>query len=261
MRRGICTNRNSSAACYGALKQLHALWRHERPGHEDFGTFTPDLEIYSIDEAFLGPAGVEIRLETHARELRRTVLQWTGIPVSIGIAFTKTLAKVANRCAKKDAAREGIFVMLDEKDIEVALSQMDLKDLWGVAGRMAARLNALGIHTPLQLRDLDPAFVRECVSVVMQRMVMELRGTVCLSMEATQLRATPAKASWPRARLEGRSPHRRNWKKPFRAMRHAPQKKCGGNRSLALRSPCSLKPTALNRTTRNTTQAVARVCP
>ena len=66
--------------------------------------FTPNLEIYSIDEAFLSLAGFEVRLEAHARELRRTVQQWTGIPVSVGIAPTKTLAKVANRLAKKDAA-------------------------------------------------------------------------------------------------------------------------------------------------------------
>src|ERR1700760_2613735 len=69
--------------------------------------FTPDLEIYSIDEAFLSLAGFEARLESHARELRRTVLQWAGIPVSVGIAPTKTLAKVANRLAKKDAAAGG----------------------------------------------------------------------------------------------------------------------------------------------------------
>jgi DNA polymerase V len=64
--------------------------------------FAPDLEIYSIDEAFLRLSGFEHRLEAHARELRATVLQWTGIPVSIGIAPTKTLAKAANRKAKKD---------------------------------------------------------------------------------------------------------------------------------------------------------------
>ena len=63
--------------------------------------FTPNLEIYSIDEAFLSFAGFEARCEAHARDLRRTVQQWTGIPVSVGIAPTKTLAKVANRLAKK----------------------------------------------------------------------------------------------------------------------------------------------------------------
>ncbi len=147
------------------------------------GRFTPDLEIYSIDEAFLGLGGFENRLETHAREMRRTVLQWTGIPVSVGIAATKTLAKVANRCAKKDPARNGVFEMLEAREIEGALSRMDLTDLWGVAGRMAARLGAIGIKTPLHLRDADPAFVRQRTNVVMQRMVMELRGVPCLALE------------------------------------------------------------------------------
>src|SRR5476651_620828 len=76
--------------------------------------FSPNLEIYSIDEAFLSLAGFEARLESHARELRRTVQQWTGIPVSVGIAPTKTLAKVANRLAKKDAASGGVLLLLGD---------------------------------------------------------------------------------------------------------------------------------------------------
>lgn len=145
--------------------------------------FTPDLEIYSIDEAFLGLRGFELRLESHARVLRERVLQWTGIPVSVGIAPTKTLAKVANRFAKKDATRGGIAVLLERSDIEEALDQMVLRDLWGVAGRIEARLTALGITTPLRLRDSDPQFIRERFSVVMQRMVMELRGVPCIALE------------------------------------------------------------------------------
>ena len=119
--------------------------------------FTPDLEIYSIDEAFLSFAGFEARLETHARELRRTVQQWTGIPVSVGIAPTKTLAKVANRFAKKDADRAGVCVLLNESTQAEMLARMELTDLWGVAGRLAQRLKALGINNPLELRDADPA--------------------------------------------------------------------------------------------------------
>ena len=77
--------------------------------------FTPNLEIYSIDEAFLSLAGFEARCEAHARDLRRTVQQWTGIPVSVGIAPTKTLAKVANRLAKKDTAAGGVRLLLGEQ--------------------------------------------------------------------------------------------------------------------------------------------------
>jgi DNA polymerase V len=145
--------------------------------------FTPDLEVYSIDEAFLGLSGFETRLPEHAADLRRTVLQWTGIPVSVGIAPTKTLAKVANRFAKKDLDRNGVFVMTNEPQIESTLERMTLTDLWGVAGRMAQRLTELGITTPLKLRESDPAFIRERFNVVMQRMVLELRGVSCLDLE------------------------------------------------------------------------------
>jgi DNA polymerase V len=117
--------------------------------------FTPDLEIYSIDEAFLSLAGFEARLESHARELRGTVLQWTGIPVSVGIAPTKTLAKVANRFAKKDTERGGVCLLLTEATQRDALGRMELTDLWGVAGRLAQRLAALGIANPLALRDAE----------------------------------------------------------------------------------------------------------
>jgi DNA polymerase V len=96
--------------------------------------FTPDLEIYSIDEAFLSLAGFETRLEAHARELRGTVLQWTGIPVSVGIAPTKTLAKVANRFAKKDAGRGGVCLLLTEPAQRELLGRMELTDLWGRGG-------------------------------------------------------------------------------------------------------------------------------
>ena len=145
-------------------------------------TFTPNLEVYSIDEAFLSFAGFEKRLESHARELRATVLQWTGIPVSVGIAPTKTLAKVANRTAKKQLNRGGVCALLTEAEQTAALNNLALTDLWGVAGRMAARLHKLGITTPLQLRDAEPEFVRAQLGVVMERMVLELRGTPCHAM-------------------------------------------------------------------------------
>src|ERR1700684_2303594 len=96
--------------------------------------FTPNLEIYSIDEAFLSFAGFEARLEAQARELRCTVQQWTGIPVSVGIAPTKTLAKVANRLAKKDTAAGGVRLLLGEQAQREALGRLELTDLWGIAG-------------------------------------------------------------------------------------------------------------------------------
>src|SRR5271168_2842769 len=117
--------------------------------------FTPDLEFYSIDEAFLGLDGFEPRLEAHARELRQRVLQWTGIPVSVGIAATKTLAKVANHRAKKDPTCAGVCVMLDEVAIDAELARLPLTDIWGIAGRLSRRLVDIGITTPLALKQAD----------------------------------------------------------------------------------------------------------
>jgi DNA polymerase V len=145
--------------------------------------FTPDLEIYSIDEAFLGLQGVGDRLESHARTLRAAVFRWTGIPVSVGIAPTKTLAKVANHIAKKDQKHGGAVLLLDEAAQDAALARLELTDLWGVAGRLAARLKAIGINTPLDLKRGDPRLIRERLGVVTMRLALELRGVPCLDLE------------------------------------------------------------------------------
>jgi DNA polymerase V len=145
--------------------------------------FTPNLEIYSIDEAFLSPAGFETRLESYAHDLRGTVQQWTGIPVSVGIAPTKMLAKAANRFAKKNPLSGGVSLLLSEEAQRDALAGMELTDLWGIARRLAERLRAIGITTPLTLRDADPRLIRERFSVVLERMVLELRGIACLDLE------------------------------------------------------------------------------
>jgi DNA polymerase V len=145
--------------------------------------FTPELELYSIDEAFLGLAGFEHRLETHARELRRRVLQWTGIPVSVGIAITKTLAKVANHRAKKDPACAGVCVMVDAAAIDTELARLPLTDIWGIGSRLAQRLIDLGVTTPLALKQTDARFVRERFSVTLERTVRELQGMPCIALE------------------------------------------------------------------------------
>lgn len=144
--------------------------------------FTPELEVYSIDEAFLDLSGFADPV-AHSRLLRTTVLQWTGIPVSVGIAPTKTLAKVANRLAKKSPDSGGVMALVSEADQVAALQRLELTDIWGVANRLAARLVALGIRTPLTLRDADPKMIRASFGVVMERVVLELRGQSCLSLE------------------------------------------------------------------------------
>ena len=105
--------------------------------------FSSRQEIYSIDESFLGLEGFDDRLENHAREMRAAVLKWTGIPVSVGIAPTKTLAKIANRSAKKDPSSGGVRVLMDQRDQEAALANLELTDIWGVARRLSVRLNEI----------------------------------------------------------------------------------------------------------------------
>lgn len=145
--------------------------------------FSPSQEIYSIDECFLGLEGFEDRLESHAREMRRTVRQWTGIPVSIGIAPSKTLAKIANRGAKKNPASGGVGVMMDLASQEAALARIELTDIWGVARRLSQRLVAMKIKTPLQLRDADTRAIRQEFGVVVERIVKELRGEACIELD------------------------------------------------------------------------------
>jgi DNA polymerase V len=162
--------------------------------------FTPALEIYSIDEAFLGLQGFGPRLESHAQALRAAVLQWTGIPVSVGIAPTKTLAKLANHVAKKDQKHEGVALLLDEMAQNEALAHIELTDLWGVAGRLAARLKAIGINTPLDLKRGDPWLIRERLGVVTMRLALELRGMPCrdLALEIPDRKSIMASRSFGR---------------------------------------------------------------
>ena len=166
-RRGICTASNSTHAGVIVRSSNYTLYGDMSARVMTvLSQFTPDLEIYSIDEAFLGLEGFGERLESHASALRAAVLQWTGIPVSVGIAPTKTLAKVANHIAKKEQKHGGAVLLLDEAAQDAALASLELTDLWGVAGRLAARLKAIGINTPLDLKRGDPWLIRERLGVV-----------------------------------------------------------------------------------------------
>lgn len=163
-------------------------------------TFTPNIESYSIDESFLCLRGLEHRLEAHGRDVRAAVGKLVGIPVCVGIGPTKTLAKVANRRAKKEPGRGGVCLVMTEAEQTAALAATELTDLWGVAGRMAKRLEALGITTSLQLRDAEPRLMRERLGVVMERMVLELRGVPCQAL----VEAAPVAKSIVASRSFGR---------------------------------------------------------
>ena len=129
----------------------------------------PAMEVYSIDEAFLELEdwqGAEF-----ARELRARVRQWTGIPVSIGIGPTKTLAKLANRLAKKTPELAGVLDLAMVKDIDEMLAKFPCGDIWGIGKRLALRLAAGGIHTACDLMHGDSAWVRKTLGVVGERIM------------------------------------------------------------------------------------------
>ncbi len=139
---------------------------------------TPAIEVYSIDEAFLDLAGVH-QLEHYCRELKAHVEQSTGIPVSIGCAPTKTLAKLANRIAKKDPDKGGIYIL--PKDGPTGLAHIDVTDIWGVGRRLGLRLNEIGIKDARSLQKQDPRFIRQHFSVVLEKTVRELQGVPCFT--------------------------------------------------------------------------------
>ena len=151
--------------------------------------FTPYLEVYSIDEQFLDLTGFADPA-AHGREIREAVYRWTGLPVSVGVGATKTLAKVANRIAKKDSGLGGVFVMPDDPgDPDAAdhlLAALPVDAVWGIAHRLKARLQRIGVETALDLKNADAKFIRRRFSVMVERTVLELRGVPCLDLESAR---------------------------------------------------------------------------
>ncbi|MCG8362165.1 MAG: Y-family DNA polymerase [Pseudanabaenales cyanobacterium] len=150
---------------------------------ETLRQFTPDLEVYSIDEAFLSLDGFShLDVAAYAQEIRTRVGQWTGIPVSIGIGPTKTLAKIANHVAKR-RTQTGVFDLRDQTLQSEILATLPVQDIWGIGRRWAKKLPKFGIQTALQLREADPALIRRHFTVVGERLVRELNGDSCLPLE------------------------------------------------------------------------------
>ena len=151
---------------------------------ETLDPFSPELEIYSIDEAFLSLSGFSSRnLTEYGHVIRATVKRWTGLPVSVGIAETKTLAKIANRIAKRTPDLEGVFDLLACSDRDALLGRVPVEEVWGIGRNHARVLNQNGITTALQLREVDDQWIRKRMGVVGLRLVMELRGVSCLDMD------------------------------------------------------------------------------
>ena len=145
----------------------------------------PRVDVYSIDEAFLDLTGVErvVSLESFGRQVKDTVVQDTGLPVCVGIAPTRTLAKLANYAAKKYQATEGVVDLTDTGRQRRLMALVPVDEVWGVGRKISVKLQAIGINTALQLADADPSTLRKQFSVVLERTIRELNGIGCILWE------------------------------------------------------------------------------
>ena len=144
---------------------------------------SPYTEIYSIDEAFVELSSLPIDYESYAHQLRQTILQHTGIPVSIGIASTKTLAKVANHKAKKDDSLNGVCSLVNYNNIDQILELTEVGDVWGVGRRLSKKLINHGIHNAKLLKNCSDSWIRKMMSVNGLKTITELRGISCIPLE------------------------------------------------------------------------------
>lgn len=145
----------------------------------------PAVEVYSIDEAFLDLTGVShcMDLTEFGHSVRNTIYQHIGITVCVGIAPTKTLAKLANHAAKKWSKAAGVIDLTDKPRQRKLMALLPVGEVWGIGSKLSAKLNTLGIQTALDLADASPAFIKQQCSVVEARIVAELNGDSCLALE------------------------------------------------------------------------------
>lgn len=145
---------------------------------------SPSVDAYSIDEAFVDIAGIDAAwpLMDFGQQLKTAVTSWTGIPVCVGMAPTRTLAKLANHAAKRYPATGGVVDLSAPARQRRLLAQVPVGDVWGVGKRLAGHLNAMGITTALMLADTPPGRLQQRFSVVLERTRRELNGESCCVM-------------------------------------------------------------------------------
>ena len=176
--RDLCRQNNvavfsSNYALYGDMsRRMNSVYQG----------FSQDIEIYSIDESFLDVTHLPIKDRTAwASDLRSTTRQWTGIPCCVGIGPTKTLAKLANKAAKKLPA--GVLDLSDERVRNEVMATFPVGDVWGIGPASQAKLQHLGIEFAGQVRDMDPKLARQLMTVVGEKIVHELNGRPSIALE------------------------------------------------------------------------------
>jgi DNA polymerase V len=147
--------------------------------------FNEEIEVYSIDEAFIDLSNFpDDEVEKVGKEIRDTVLQWTGIPTSIGIAKTKTLSKVANHIAKKK--QSGVTSLIGIENLDPILEKVEINDIWGVGRQLTKFYQKNGIYNAKQLKNKSNTWIKKSSNVLGSRTAMELRGIPCINLETTQ---------------------------------------------------------------------------
>ena len=165
--------RSSNYVLYGDMS---------RRMNEIYRAHAQDVEVYSIDESFLDLTGT-LEPAAHARAMRRTVRQWTGIPTCVGLGPTRVLAKAANHLAKKRPELDGICDLTSAAARDALLPQLAIEDVWGVGRASASKLRAIGVNTAADLRRLDARVARQLLTVTGERLVREMNGVLCQDLE------------------------------------------------------------------------------
>ena len=148
-------------------------------------TFSPKVEIYSIDEAFIDLSFMDEKgIEDYGNEIRTRVLKWTGIPTSVGIASTKTLSKVANHIAKKDKDKKGVVYL--NQNIDEKLKKFPIEDIWGVGKQLAKFYRKNKIINAYDLKNVSNTWVKKGTNVLGAKTAMELRGVPCIDLQVDQ---------------------------------------------------------------------------
>ncbi|MGY1490703.1 translesion error-prone DNA polymerase V subunit UmuC [Methylobacillus pratensis] len=147
--------------------------------------FAPRVEVYSIDECFLDLDGVRADFNKLGREIKDTVLQWTGLGIGVGFGHTKTLAKLANHCAKRVEGFDGVcdLTSMSQAELQRIMEGLPVSKVWGVGSRLERRLARLGVENVWRLRNADPKRIRDEFGVVLERTVKELNGEPWIEFE------------------------------------------------------------------------------
>ena len=151
---------------------------------ETLSSFSSEVEIYSIDEAFLGLNGFEnYELKTYCNHIRQTINKWVGIPVSIGVGPTKTLSKIANNLAKKNSNYKGVCILENKIEIKKALNETSIEDVWGIGRSLSIFLKKYNIDTAHHFSEMDRGWIRKNMGVVGEKTYLELNGVSCLDLD------------------------------------------------------------------------------